>query len=556
MNERPFDPGMQQESSQTPLAAEPTAPPVVPTAPSAGSAEQPTYAPAPPAYPTVQAPYAPAPPTYPTAQAPYPPAPPAYPTVQPSYAPAPPTYPTAQPIHPAQPVVPPPPATIPATLWGTEPTAAPYVNPSAAPSHGSRPRTISSFVAVAVLSATLAAGGTVVALESAGALKTGNSISATLSSQPVGDTTPAKAPAAPAQAGAPAQNGTPAQPGAGAQTGTPAQNSAPAAPPVATSTDPNGIVVDVAARVSPAVVTIISQQGAGSSGSTRWHRSVRRLEPLRGRQWRWERRRQRRCTPTGIGSGVIFDANGWILTNHHVVEGGSTLTVKLTDGRRFPATVYGTDTLTDLAIVKIDATGLPTATLGDSAALSHRPAGHRHRRPARRVHRTVTTGVVSGVGRSHRRQRQQPRRPHPDGRRDQPRQQRRPVDRRERRRHRHRHGDASSAQGIGFAIPINLANRWPQQALAGKALSRPWLGIRYQPLDAGVATRNRLSVDQGAWITAGDRQRCRAGTEPDPAEKAGLKENDVITAVDGTSVNGKHPLIELLAQHAPATRSP
>ena len=73
--------------------------------------------------------------------------------------------------------------------------------------------------------------------------------------------------------------------------------------------------------------------------------------------------------PTGVGSGVIFDSNGWILTNHHVVEGGEKFDVELKDGRVLPGTVYGIDTLTDLAIVKVDATGLPTAAIGESDAL-------------------------------------------------------------------------------------------------------------------------------------------------------------------------------------------
>ena len=69
---------------------------------------------------------------------------------------------------------------------------------------------------------------------------------------------------------------------------------------------------------------------------------------------------------TGVGSGVIYDSHGWILTNRHVVEGSDRLSVELNDGRVFEGTVYGIDTLTDLAIVKVDATGLPVANLGDS----------------------------------------------------------------------------------------------------------------------------------------------------------------------------------------------
>jgi len=253
-------------------------------------------------------------------------------------------------------------------------------------------------------------------------------------------------------------------------------------------------------------------------------------------------------TPVSVGSGVIFDANGWILTNHHVVADGGTLTVQLSDGRSYPATVYGSDTLTDLAIVKIDATGLPVAALGDSAALAVGESVIAVGDPLGNYPGTVTTGVVSGLGRSI---------ADSTGSLDDLVQTDAAIN----------PGNsggplidtnghvvgidtaiAPSAQGIGFAIPINLARPLTQQALAGATLSRPWLGIRYQPLDAGLAARNNLSVNQGAWITGGSSgSAVEAGS---PAAQAGLQENDVITAVDGTTVDVNHPLVELIAQHA------
>ena len=166
-------------------------------------------------------------------------------------------------------------------------------------------------------------------------------------------------------------------------------------------------VVDIVKAVSPAVVTIV---GRGCHRDRSHHRHVRR--------------------GTATGSGVIFDANGLILTNRHVVSGSpSKLTVNLKDGRSFDATVYGVDTLTDLAIVKVDETGLPTAPIGDSSTDPGGPAGDRHRQPAGRVH---------GLGheRDHLRPRAQhpgrgraPLQPHPDRHGHQPRQQRRPAPR-------------------------------------------------------------------------------------------------------------------------------
>ncbi|MFL5675895.1 MAG: trypsin-like peptidase domain-containing protein, partial [Chloroflexota bacterium] len=122
----------------------------------------------------------------------------------------------------------------------------------------------------------------------------------------------------------------------------PASASVPQATSVGTvqpvAIDESSATIAVASKVSPAVVriTVTGTTNAGNNGV---------------------------IPETGVGSGVIFDSNGWILTNHHVVEGADSLTVQMNDGKSYPATVYGIDTLTDLAIVKNDVTGLPTAAL-------------------------------------------------------------------------------------------------------------------------------------------------------------------------------------------------
>jgi serine protease Do len=324
--------------------------------------------------------------------------------------------------------------------------------------------------------------------------------------------------------------------------------------PTAAFTGVNDVVVAAASRVSPAVVTIISSTQTGTSGSGLFQ------DPFGNGQGNGNGNGNGQGgqsiyglpadqTPVGVGSGFIFDANGWILTNNHVVDGATNLTVQLADGRSFPAKVYGTDTLTDLAIVKIDATGLPTASLGDSSTLRVGQLAIAVGDPLGEYPGTVTTGVVSGLGRSindatinldNLIQTDAAINPGNSGG---------PlidesgavigVDT----------AIAGSAQGIGFAIPVNLAKPLMQQAIAGQQLSRPWLGVRYQPLDAGVATRNSLSVSSGAWITSGGNGA--AVESGSPADKAGLKEGDIITAVNGTKIDTSHPLIELIASHAP-----
>ena len=102
----------------------------------------------------------------------------------------------------------------------------------------------------------------------------------------------------------------------------------------------------------------------------------------------------------GVGSGVIFDSNGWILTNRHVVAGSDQLTVELKDGRQLHRHVYGIDTLTDLAIVKIEATGLTAATIGDSDGLKVGQLVVAIGSPLGTFTNTVTSGIVSATGRS------------------------------------------------------------------------------------------------------------------------------------------------------------
>jgi serine protease Do len=418
-----------------------------------------------------------------------------------------------------------------------------------------RRRAVAGMAALAIVAAALASGGTTLALVASGALV-----------RPAVTVVSANAPADVVSYVTPASSGASGADGA--------SNSAAA--------QTSGSVVSAAARVSPAVVTIITSSAAGSTGSGQVQNPFgpgfdpfgqgngngsgsgngsgtqggsgsngSGTLPGSGTQGQSLYGLPSGQTPVSVGSGVIFNSNGWILTNHHVVSDPGTLTVQLSDGRSFPATVYGTDTLTDLAIVKIDATGLPTATLGDSSALQLGQTVIAVGDPLGTYPGTVTVGVVSGVDRSI---------TDTTGSLDDLIQTDAAIN----------PGNsggplvatngavigidtavAGSAQGIGFAIPINVAIPLTQQALAGQKLARPWIGIQYQSLDAGLAARNNLSVSEGAWITSdGSGSAVQAGS---PAATAGLRENDVITAVDGSTVDTSHPLVELLATHQPGS---
>jgi serine protease Do len=403
-------------------------------------------------------------------------------------------------------------------------STAPPAPPPAQKSH--RARTITGFFAIGLLSATLASGGTLFALKSAGLLNANAPADPTSSGGPVAGA-PAAAPMAPTVAPSASAN--------------PTALANPAAP-LAQAPDPASAVVDAAARVSPAVVTIVQSTTASNTNRPNPFASPGGTNPYNLPNGQ---------TPTGVGSGVIFDPNGWILTNGHVVDGAGELTVRLTDGRTFPATIYGTDTLTDLAIVRVNASGLPTATLGRSAGLRPGQLVIAIGNPLGEYMSSVTTGVVSGLNRSiaiggssldDLIQTDAAINPGNSGG---------PLLDADGNVIGINTAEAGAAQGIGFAIPVDLAKPLTTQALAGEKLSRPWLGVRYLPLDAGIAATNKLPVDHGAWITASasGNSTAIAVEKGSPAEKAGLRENDVITAIDGNTIDASHPLVELLAGH-------
>jgi serine protease Do len=165
----------------------------------------------------------------------------------------------------------------------------------------------------------------------------------------------------PAADASPAAAGTGTSPSAGAQT--------------VVQLTGSEAVVQVAAKVSPAVVTITTQSAGGT------------LSPFS-------------VPSTGVGSGFIYDASGLILTNYHVVEGGGNLSVTLQDGRELAGRVVASDPDHDLAVVKIDATGLPTVAIGTSASLKVGQLVVAIGSPLGTFTDSVTSGILSATGRS------------------------------------------------------------------------------------------------------------------------------------------------------------
>ena len=205
---------------------------------------------------------------------------------------------------------------------------------------------------------------------------------------------------------------------------------------------------------------------------------------------------------TGVGSGVIYDSNGWILTNRHVVEGGSEFDVELKDGRVLSGEVYGIDTLTDLAIVKVDATDLPTAAIGESDALEVGQLVIAIGSPLGTYSNSVTSGIVSAKGRTIT----------TDG-------SARPLTNLIQTDAAINPGNsggplldangnvvgintaiATNSNGIGFAIPIDVARPIMAQAVAGQELARPYLGIQFVSITRQLADEENLPVQAGALV--------------------------------------------------------
>ncbi len=248
-----------------------------------------------------------------------------------------------------------------------------------------------------------------------------------------------------------------------------------------------------------------------------------------------------------LGSGFIITEDGFIVTNYHVVEGATEVKVVLKDGSEYKAKVYGTDPKTDIALLKIDPKGkrLPTVKFGDSDKLKvgewvlaiGNPFGLSY---------TVTAGIVSAKGRVI-----------GEG----------PYDN-------FIQTDASinpgnsggplvnmkgevvgintaiikNAQGIGFAIPINLARAVIEQLKEHGRVIRGWLGVYIQDVRPDLAKAMHLPVKRGAIITK--------VMPKSPAERAGLKRGDVILEFNGKEVKNSHQLSIYVSSTKPGTRVP
>ena len=370
--------------------------------------------------------------------------------------------------------------------WFEPPPAAPDEPPAAAPaSAGSSGR---GFVAVVLITSLVAsvigAGGTYLALRASGALESHQAALAGVNAQSV------------------------------------------------TIESNSSTIIAAVNKVSPAVVQIVANDGAGN---------------------------------TYVGSGIIYDVRGWILTNKHVVAGAKTITIRLGDDRRVAGKRLRRGH-SDGPRHRQDRRCVWTSSRRRSAIRRVCRWGSWRSRSAARSGwptRTASTeGIVSALGRDISVAGDTPATANSVG---------------------GLHGliqtdaainpgnsggpliDASgrvvgittasdqTATGIGFAIPINIAKPIMQQALAGEKLSRPFIGVSYYLIDRGLAADYNLPLQNGAWVHKEDSSGAslEAVVPGSPGDLAGIKTGDIITSVEGQTIDPLHRLEDMLVQYAP-----
>jgi serine protease Do len=253
----------------------------------------------------------------------------------------------------------------------------------------------------------------------------------------------------------------------------------------------------------------------------------------------------------GIGSGVIISPDGYIVTNNHVVDGAMEVRVTLHDRRSFPAKVIGTDKLTDLAVVKIDAKDLPTIGWGDSTKLIPGQSVLAIGNPFGQFQFSVTRGIVSAVDRSNP-FRDDARKPGGFIQTDaaiNPGNSGGPLV--------NAHGeligintflisDTGNFSGAGFAIPTQTVHPVVESLIKNGVVHHGYLGVGLNDVTPENAKFFNLTGNTGALI---------ASVTPDsPASRAGLKEGDVVTAVNGHPVENGGDLQVIVSEDAPGSK--
>lgn len=289
-------------------------------------------------------------------------------------------------------------------------------------------------------------------------------------------------------------------------------------------------ITDAVKKVSPAVVSITTKQN---------------VQDFFGRTYEEE---------TGGGTGFIITSDGLIATNKHVVsDENAEYTVFTADGKEYKAKVQALDSFNDFAVLKIDATGLPVVDLGDSDNLEVGQWVIAIGNALGEFQNTVTVGVVSAKNRkitasgggeneqlSGLIQTDAAVNPGNSGG---------PLTNIKGQVVGITTATAGNAQNVGFAIPINVVKTAIDSIKKTGTIERPMIGVRYVLISKEIAKANSLSIDHGAWILRGKNISDVAVIPGSPADKAGLKENDIITKINGDQITDDNSLTKLLQKY-------
>lgn len=290
----------------------------------------------------------------------------------------------------------------------------------------------------------------------------------------------------------------------------------PGQPPVVQNLTVNASseLIDTVSRVEPAVVTVITGNSGSFGGG-----------------------------PQASGSGVIISQDGHVVTNNHVVEGSSTVSVIYSDGTRVNAAVVGTDPLTDIAVLKVNGSVPAYVPFGDSSALQLGEWVIAIGSPLGNYRGSVTVGVISGLNRKVS-----------------------PQEGLIQTDAAINHGNSGGplinlagqivgintlvvrdsvggapAEGLGFSVPSNTVRSVAEQLIARGKIEYPFIGISYTEVTPQVASEMGLSTNHGVMVTQ--------ITSNSPAAAAGLQTQDIVTAIDTNQIDEDNSLRSILFRY-------
>jgi serine protease Do len=288
-----------------------------------------------------------------------------------------------------------------------------------------------------------------------------------------------------------------------------------------------GSIAEVASKVAPSVVSILT-----STSTRTWYGG----------------------SQSGAGTGMIVTADGYVLTNKHVVDGATTVKVIMDNGETFDdVVVVGTDPLNDVAFLKINGVkDLPAVSLGDSKTLAVGQPVIAIGNALGQYQNTITQGIISGTGRSITAsdgkaltenltdmiQTDAAINPGNSGG---------PLVNAAGQVIGMNTAVSEDAQGVGFAISISTVKGILKNLVATGKVERVYLGVRYVTITPDVAKEYKLSVKAGAYVYSEGSAAVVAGG---PADKAGVQAGDIITAVNGVAVGAKGSVAALVAEYA------